>query len=82
MTPLLVLLLALTAGIYVTPGALPVAASMLVFASRMFAGFGFILCAVALGTGIEVLVEMGLFVLSLAHLVVAWAIFRQPCRDE
>jgi len=82
MTVLLVALLSLLGGIYVTPGALPVAASTLVFVSRVAVGFGFIVSAVAVGVGLPALLEIALGIFGLAHAIAAWAIFRQPCKSE
>ena len=69
--------------VYMTPGALPVAANNQVFLSRIGVGFGFIVAAVALGSGHPGVLLIALAIISAGHSVAAWAIFQQKCaKDE
>ena len=81
-TTVLATMLALLGCVYITPGALPVAASTSIFCSRLAAGFGFIVVALALLLRLEDLQLIGIGILAAAHALAAWVIFRQPCRDE
>jgi hypothetical protein len=78
-TTVLAVFLALLGAVYITPGALPVAASKLIFVSRLAAGFAFLVSAVGLVFRLPEVIEIGLAMLGGAHAVAAWVIFRQPC---
>ena len=79
MSFLIAVLMMVLGVIYITPGALPVAANQQVFLSRLSVGFGFIVCAVALCMDEDDMLMMGLLIISGGHGVAAWAIHQQPC---
>ena len=76
---LLAVLMAIVGAIYITPGALPVSASLVVYVARLAGGFGMVTCALSLFLRVEFLTLAGLAFVTVAYLAAAWAIMEQPC---